>query len=227
MDRVARRGRHGRGAARPARQRAERPARHHSRELMSRLALQLHLVKEGITDVLRGGAPSRSRCMVEPALETAAGDSRATRCLVPAAVRHVSGLGRQPAHAGVRDRATAASAACRCCWSAASARIASWRASAGCMSSSCRRRRGRNPRDGARATRGRAARRRAGRQAAQRADRGLRQRPAPSAVVRRYRGEPSPLVRSGDGSWRTGRLDAVLRGDFDLIGATLSLRSSS
>ena len=40
---------------------------------------------------------------------------------------------------------------------------------------------------------------------------------APSAVVRRYRGEPSPLVRSGDGSWRTGRLDAVLRGDFDLL----------
>jgi ATP-dependent Clp protease ATP-binding subunit ClpC len=37
--------------------------------------------------------------------------------------------------------------------------------------------------------------------------------------VRRYRSEPSPLVRSMNGSWRTGRLDAVLRGDFDLIGA--------
>jgi hypothetical protein len=35
--------------------------------------------------------------------------------------------------------------------------------------------------------------------------------------VRRYRGEPAPLVRSGDGSWRTGKLDAVLRGDFDLL----------
>jgi ATP-dependent Clp protease ATP-binding subunit ClpC len=43
--------------------------------------------------------------------------------------------------------------------------------------------------------------------------------PQPSAVVRRYRGEPAPLVRSGDGSWRSGRLDAVLRGDFDLLGA--------
>jgi ATP-dependent Clp protease ATP-binding subunit ClpC len=41
----------------------------------------------------------------------------------------------------------------------------------------------------------------------------------PSAVVRRYRGEPAPLVRSGDGSWRSGRLDAVLRGDFDLLAA--------
>jgi ATP-dependent Clp protease ATP-binding subunit ClpC len=43
--------------------------------------------------------------------------------------------------------------------------------------------------------------------------------PRASAVVRRYRGEPSPLVRSADGSWRTGRLDAVLRGDFDLMTA--------
>ena len=40
-----------------------------------------------------------------------------------------------------------------------------------------------------------------------------------SAVVRRYRGEPAPLVRSADGSWRTGKLDAVLRGDFDLLAA--------
>jgi ATP-dependent Clp protease ATP-binding subunit ClpC len=47
----------------------------------------------------------------------------------------------------------------------------------------------------------------------------LEQGPRPHAVVRRYRGEPSPLVRSMNGSWRTGRLDAVLRGDFDLIGA--------
>jgi ATP-dependent Clp protease ATP-binding subunit ClpC len=43
--------------------------------------------------------------------------------------------------------------------------------------------------------------------------------PRASAVVRRYRGEPSPLVRSADGSWRTGKLDAVLRGDFDLMAA--------
>jgi ATP-dependent Clp protease ATP-binding subunit ClpC len=43
--------------------------------------------------------------------------------------------------------------------------------------------------------------------------------PAASAVVRRYRREPAPLVRNADGSWRTGRLDAVLRGDFDLLAA--------
>ena len=41
----------------------------------------------------------------------------------------------------------------------------------------------------------------------------------PTNVVRRYRGEPSPLVRDMMAGWRSGRLDAVLRGDFDLIAA--------
>jgi ATP-dependent Clp protease ATP-binding subunit ClpC len=36
-------------------------------------------------------------------------------------------------------------------------------------------------------------------------------------VVRRYRSEPSPLVRDSSGGWRTGHLDRVLAGDFDLI----------
>lgn len=36
-------------------------------------------------------------------------------------------------------------------------------------------------------------------------------------VVRRYREEPSPLVRDSARGWRTGRLDPVLDGDFDLI----------
>jgi ATP-dependent Clp protease ATP-binding subunit ClpC len=42
----------------------------------------------------------------------------------------------------------------------------------------------------------------------------------PHAIVRRYRSEPSPLVRNMNGSWRTGKLDAVLAGDFDLIAAS-------
>ena len=37
-------------------------------------------------------------------------------------------------------------------------------------------------------------------------------------VVRRYREKPSPLVRDQDGNWRTGRIDRVLGGDFDLFG---------
>jgi ATP-dependent Clp protease ATP-binding subunit ClpC len=36
-------------------------------------------------------------------------------------------------------------------------------------------------------------------------------------IVRRYRREPSPLVRDSVLGWRTGRLDRVLDGDFDLI----------
>ena len=40
---------------------------------------------------------------------------------------------------------------------------------------------------------------------------------ASGEIVRRYRFEPSPLVRDQRG-WRTGRADRVLAGDFDLFG---------
>jgi ATP-dependent Clp protease ATP-binding subunit ClpC len=39
---------------------------------------------------------------------------------------------------------------------------------------------------------------------------------ASSAIVRRYRIDPSPLVRDAERGWRTGRLDFVLAGNFDL-----------
>jgi ATP-dependent Clp protease ATP-binding subunit ClpC len=42
--------------------------------------------------------------------------------------------------------------------------------------------------------------------------------PRPNAVVRRYRERP-PLVRDAAGKWRTGRLDLVLGGEFDLLQA--------
>ncbi len=42
--------------------------------------------------------------------------------------------------------------------------------------------------------------------------------PRASAVIRRYREEP-PLVRDAAGKWRTGRFDLVLGGDFDLLQA--------
>ena len=47
------------------------------------------------------------------------------------------------------------------------------------------------------------------------AGRALSASPAPQTVVRRYRRAPSPLVRDASG-WRTGRIDQVLAGDFDL-----------
>ena len=36
-------------------------------------------------------------------------------------------------------------------------------------------------------------------------------------IVRRYREHPTPLVRDAVRGWRTGRLDAVLAGGFDLV----------
>ncbi|HLY56545.1 MAG TPA: AAA family ATPase [Stellaceae bacterium] len=43
--------------------------------------------------------------------------------------------------------------------------------------------------------------------------------PQKKTIVRRYREEPAPIVRDTAGGWRSGRLAAVLGGDFDLIGA--------
>jgi ATP-dependent Clp protease ATP-binding subunit ClpC len=37
-------------------------------------------------------------------------------------------------------------------------------------------------------------------------------------IVRRYRTDPSPLVRDGVHGWRSGRIDRVFAGDFDLMG---------
>jgi hypothetical protein len=39
----------------------------------------------------------------------------------------------------------------------------------------------------------------------------------PAAVVRRYRDDSSPLIRDLRHGWRTGRVDLVFNGDFDLI----------
>lgn len=43
--------------------------------------------------------------------------------------------------------------------------------------------------------------------------------PAAATIVRRYREAPAPMVRDLANGWRTGRLDSVLGGDFDLIGS--------
>ncbi len=46
--------------------------------------------------------------------------------------------------------------------------------------------------------------------------------PAPESlrIVRHYRGAPSPLVRDRVRGWRSGRLELVLEGAFDLLGPT-------
>ena len=45
----------------------------------------------------------------------------------------------------------------------------------------------------------------------------LAELPVSNAIVRRYRTTPSPLVRDSVRNWRTGRLDRVLAGEFDVI----------
>jgi hypothetical protein len=45
----------------------------------------------------------------------------------------------------------------------------------------------------------------------------LERAPGASGVVRRYRAKPTPLVRDAVRGYRTGRLDRVLAGDFDLF----------
>ncbi|MBS0244851.1 MAG: PCRF domain-containing protein, partial [Proteobacteria bacterium] len=44
----------------------------------------------------------------------------------------------------------------------------------------------------------------------------IKSAPRSTFVVRRYRRGASPLVRNADGSWRIGRLNEILGGDFDL-----------
>jgi len=52
----------------------------------------------------------------------------------------------------------------------------------------------------------------------QQAAESLANAPAPQpTIVRRYRGTPSPLVRDSVRGWRTGRLERVLAGDFDIV----------
>jgi ATP-dependent Clp protease ATP-binding subunit ClpC len=41
--------------------------------------------------------------------------------------------------------------------------------------------------------------------------------PRTGTVVRRYRLGASPLVRNAEGTWRSGKVDAVLAGNFDLL----------
>ncbi|HVJ55720.1 MAG TPA: AAA family ATPase [Aliidongia sp.] len=51
--------------------------------------------------------------------------------------------------------------------------------------------------------------------------------PTSASIVRRYREEPTPLVRDILGGWRSGRLAAILAGDFDLIGDIKRRQSGS
>ena len=190
-----------------------------SRELVGRLALQVHLLKEGIKDVMET-APIEVALVVEPAFERTGGDNEATRRWCTQL------LGMYRAWAGNRHMQLAEI-------NGGAARDLPWLLISGFGAHRLLAQEvGLHVLELADEERGsgRAAARvrlaiaplgdlpadkfRAALSAA--LDRG----PQPHAVVRRYRSEPSPLVRNMNGSWRTGKLDAVLRGDFDLIAAS-------
>ena len=190
----------------------------HSRELTGRLALQLHLVKEGIRDVMER-APIEVVVVVEPAFEKPAG-SEATR-------RWCATL-----HAMYRGWATNRHMQLVEMAGTAAARDLPWLLISGFGAHRLLVREvglhvlelpGEDDNPGRAAARVRVAVAPLGDPPADRLraliSEALSRGPQPHAIVRRYRSEPSPLVRNMNGSWRTGKLDAVLRGDFDLIAA--------
>jgi ATP-dependent Clp protease ATP-binding subunit ClpC len=190
----------------------------YSRELVGRLALQLHLIAEGIRDVMET-APIEVLLVVEPAFERP-GDNEVTRRWC----RQVHGMYRAWADSRHMQLAEI---------SGGSQRDLPWLLISGFGAHRLLSKEvglhvlelGEDDKGPARA----AARVRLAvaplgdlppdRLRAALAE-ALARGPQPHAVVRRYRTHPSPLVRNLNGSWRTGKLDAVLRGDFDLIAAS-------
>ena len=214
MDRVAAAA----GTAAALRKRLDRsvsgPERY-SRELVSRLALQIWLVKEGVQDVFDGAAVEVA-LMVEPALE-----GGATSKEVQAWCRQLRDMYRgwsSSRHMQVEEAMADADIPILVVSGFGAQRILSREsglhvleiADGGTSSSraAARVRLALTPLEEMAPAKMRAALARAFGQSVQ-----------PSGVVRRYRAGPSPLVRNADGSWRSGKFDAVLRGDFDLLPA--------
>jgi len=194
-----------------------------SRELISRIALQLHLVGEGIRDV-RDGAAIEVALVVEPALEKL-GDVQVTIAWCRQMLdmyrawgrkRHmqltemqadfldsggglplllISGFGAHRILEPERGLHVLELAGDERSTTRATARVRVTIAPLGDLSSS---------------------------RLKQALKDALHRAGQPNSVVRRYRGDAAPLVRDLVGGWRSGRFDAVLDGDFDLIGASRS-----
>jgi ATP-dependent Clp protease ATP-binding subunit ClpC len=190
-------------------------AEHFSRELISRLARHLYLVREGIRDALEGAAVEVA-LLIEPAFDTAGGDAKATAAWCEELRNMYRGWSSKQ-HMQLSELPGGPPAA-------APILLITGFGAQRTLEREC----GLHVLELAESGNG------AGRAAAR-----VRlavtplgdippaklgkllakafEAPAPSTVARRYRGEPAPLVRSGDGSFRSGRFDAVLGGDFDLL----------
>jgi ATP-dependent Clp protease ATP-binding subunit ClpC len=187
----------------------------YSRELVSRLALQIWLVKEGVQDVLEGAAVEVA-ILVEPALEGAANSKEVQAWC--GQLRDMYRGWSSSRHMQVEEAMADADIPILVVSGFGAQRILSREsglhvleiADGGTSSSraAARVRLALTPLEEMAPAKMRAALARAFEQSVQ-----------PSGVVRRYRAGPSPLVRNADGSWRSGKFDAVLRGDFDLLPA--------
>jgi ATP-dependent Clp protease ATP-binding subunit ClpC len=201
---------------------AERSGRS-SRELIGRLALQLHLVKEGIRDV-HERAPIEVALQVEPALERVSDREQAREWCAQVLQMYRAWAGNR--HMQLSELAGAGPGALpllvisgfgahRHLVREAGLHVLEGDEDRGRSRATARVRVAVAPLADMPADRLRLA-------LLDALERGLQ----PHAVVRRYRADPAPLVRNMNGSWRTGRLDAVLEGNFDLIGASQEARSS-
>jgi ATP-dependent Clp protease ATP-binding subunit ClpC len=189
----------------------------YSRELVSRLALQLYLIDLGIRDAL-SDAPVELVLAVQPAVDTT-GDARVARTWSD----QVTGMYRRWAAkrrmqlteiTGSRDGAGPLFVVFG---------FGAWRTLEGEVGLHVLEGDGSKDGLGRAVTRVRIASRplgewspRAGSHESLSAL--LDKVPSSNNVVRRYRLDGSPLVRDARHGWRTGRVEAVLDGDFDLLG---------
>jgi len=195
--------------------RYSRSPRPYSAELSSRLALQLHLIKEGIKDAV-DDAPIEVALVIEPVFD-GAGDRQATIAWCRKLVSmYRAWAAKRRMHVGElsgagKDRDTpiivvSGFGAHRILSPEAGLHV--YEPSEGAASRvTARVRIGIVPLGDVPAAKERHV-----------IVKALDDAPRPNAVVRRYREEP-PLVRDAGGKWRTGRLDLVLGGEFDLLQA--------
>ncbi len=184
------------------------------RDLVARLAMQIHLVKEGLTD-LDDGTPAEVAVMIEPVFNSPAEEGEAER----AWCRDVLNMYRAWAdkrNMTLSERTTSfflplltvsGFGACRTLTREAGLHVLD-----GIESSET------TSRMTARVlTVPVAATEASQAQLRKRLDETFAKLERPKTIVRRYRRSPSPLVRNADGSWRSGRVDEVLGGDFDIL----------
>jgi ATP-dependent Clp protease ATP-binding subunit ClpC len=190
----------------------------HSREMIARVALQLHLIKAGIEDV-REDAPIEVALLVEPALERPSdGPATKTWCLQ---VREMYRAWAKNRHMQLAEMPDAAGPGLPLLLISGfgAHRLLAQEVGLHLLETPDEDRG-----SGRVAVRVRLAVAPLGDLSRDRLREALakafQEAPKPSAVVRRYRGEPAPLVRDMNASWRTGKLDAVLAGNFDLIAAS-------